>query len=184
MIFEQKILCSKLKYKLSFQKCHGYWGKRSRKWDIHVMSTMVITLCPLSSTWSGVCAAWNDQAAQLMALPSLRVQLLLVTQCRRRLSSNFKVGRCPTWELLQLGSFCWIKQKCQDLKLSLLKHNSVKEFVGWNGMWSKTVFGCQEKIRELFQKEEGNEAPQFLPLPYNSQDLHIELGCYKGDRNP
>lgn len=110
-----------------------------RKWDTRVMSTgtMAIFLCPLSNTWNEACAKWNDEAAQAVALPSPRVQTLLVTQCRRRLSSNFKAGKWPTWEHLQLGSFGQIKQKCQGLKSPLLKCNSVKEFAGWNSKWKK-----------------------------------------------
>lgn len=53
------------------------------------------------------------------------------------LSINFKAGKGPIWEHLQLGSFGSIKEKCHDLKSPLLKCNSVKEFVGWNGKWKK-----------------------------------------------
>lgn len=54
----------------------------------------MVALCPLSNTCSGACAKWNDELAQPVALPSPGVQILLVTQCRGRLSSNFKAGKC------------------------------------------------------------------------------------------
>lgn len=41
------------------------------------------------------------------------------------------------WEHLQLGCFGQMKQKCPGLESPLLKCNSMKEFVGWNGKGKK-----------------------------------------------
>lgn len=137
---------------------------------------------PVPSSWSVPCAQWCNQVAQSVALPSPGVWIFLVTWCRRELCSSFKA-----WSSLPESTCSWVPSPEQSrnvviLNHPLLKHNSAKEFVGWNGK-SKQHLGAKRRSENSFKKRKGGKAPQPSSLPCDCEYMQAKLRCYKGGRN-